>query len=187
MSDATVSAVLGRLGMKRRRGALLLLAVALAAQLRGFLSFERAMKRTGGPGIIQFELAGTTDRARAILDRWGPAGQAAARKSLLLDYAFPPSYALFQALACDAIAVGLAARSRSFMAGVGLPIAWAQLAAAGFDYVENTALLVMLAGRDQRAPRVARRAALLKFALISLGQSYIVVGGIDAQLCRLRK
>jgi hypothetical protein len=181
-----VSAALG-LSATQRRGAIGLLAVAAAAQLRLFLPFEREMKRTGGPGIIPFELAGSTERAREILNIWGPQGCAAARKSLLLDYIFPPTYAALQALACDASAEGFARRDRRFLATAGLPIGWGQVSAAAFDYVENTALLLVLAGRDRQAPRVARRAAQVKFALTSLGQAYILFAGIDAGLARGRQ
>ncbi len=59
---------------------------------------------------------------------------------------------------------------------------WGQLAAAAFDYVENTALVLVLAGQDRGAPRVARRAAQVKFALTSLGRAYILLAGIDAGL-----
>jgi hypothetical protein len=160
--------------------------MAMVAQLRVFVTFERQMKRTGGPGIIPFELAGTTERAREILDSWGRQGRSAARNSLLLDYLFPPTYATLQALICDAIAAGLTKRGRRSLAAAGPMIGWSQLAAAGFDYAENSALLLVLAGRDRRAPRVARRAALAKFALITLGEGYILVGAVDAGVARLR-
>lgn len=169
----------------RRRGrAISLLVMASVAQLRVFLGFEREMKRTGGPGIIPFELAGSAERAREILDTWGRQGGSAARNSLRLDYLFPPTYAALQALACDATADGLGKRGRRLLAAAGPLIGWAQLAAAGFDYAENSALLLVLAGRDRRAPWVARRAALAKFALISLGQGYILLGVLDAGIAR---
>lgn len=147
------------------------------AQLRVFLIFERQMKRTGGPGIIPFELAGPA-RSREILETWGDQGRSAARRSLLLDYLFPPTYALLQALLCDVTAEELASQGRRVPAEAGRAIGWAQLAAGGFDYVENTALLLVLTGRDRRAPGVARQAALVKFALISLGQAYILLGAV---------
>jgi hypothetical protein len=164
----------------RRRGAIFLLLAAEIAELRAFLPLERQMKRTGGPGIIPFELAGSPERAREIMHTWGPAGSTAARRSLFLDYLFPPTYAALQALACAAAADGFAARGRALLAGAGGTIAWAQPAAAAFDYVENTALLLVLADRDHRLPQLARRAALIKFALSSLGLGYILLAGLDA-------
>jgi hypothetical protein len=173
--------------VRRRRRALCLLTAAELVQLRAFLALERQMKRTGGPGIIPFELAGSTERATKILAAWGPDGRAAAKRSLLLDYLFPPTYATVQALACNTAADGFAARGRVALASAGRPIAWAQPAAAVFDYVENTALLLVLAGRDQGLPRLARRAALAKFALSSTGLGYILLAGIDAGITRRRR
>lgn len=134
------------------------------------------MRATGGPGIIPFELAGTPERARRIIDLWGSDGRRAARRSLLLDYAFPPTYASLQALGCTAVGDRYRARGRRVLAAGGGPLAWGQLAAAGFDYVENTALLLILVGRDGRAPALARRAALAKFALLFAGWSYMLLG-----------
>ena len=188
-TTANVRSVTGSLGLspRQRNHTLWLLVAASTGQLRVFLIFERQMKRTGGPGIIGFELAGTSERAREILDTWGPEGRAAARKSLLLDYIYPPTYAALQALACDASAEGFARRHRQFLARAGAPVGWSQLAAAAFDYVENSALLLVLADHDRRAPQVALRAAQVKFALTSLAQAYILFAGIDAGLARWRR
>lgn len=73
-----------------------------AALLIPLLALERAMKRTGGPGIIAFELAGTPERSRKIMDTWGPEGQSAARLSLLLDYPLLITYCGIQVAGCAA-------------------------------------------------------------------------------------
>jgi hypothetical protein len=134
------------------------------------------MKQTGGPGIIPFELAGTAERSQAIMTTWGTEGQAAARMSLLLDYPFPATYASLQALACAESADRLQRRGSRGLASIGQLIAWGQLAAAAFDYIENTALLLILAGRDGQLAQLARQAALMKFALIFFGLTYAAVG-----------
>ena len=87
----TISAVAG-LSAKSRGHALGLLALATAAQLTVFAGLQRRMKRTGGPGIIPLELAGSTERAR--------------------------TYATLQALACETAAEGLG-RTRPRGAGGG--------------------------------------------------------------------
>jgi hypothetical protein len=152
------------------------LAGAALVQLGLFATLERRMRATGGPGIIPFELAGTPERAKRITDTWGPDGLRAARRSLLLDYLFPPTYASLQALACSATADRFAENGRRALAAWGGSLAWGQLAAAGFDYAENTALLLILAGRDRRLPELARRAALAKFALLFAGWGYMLTG-----------
>jgi hypothetical protein len=166
----------GALSKKRRRRVMLALTVGEIAQLGPLLSLERRMKRTGGPGIIPFELAGTTERSQQIIKTWGEQGRAAARRSLLLDYPFPATYASLQAMACTASANALSNRD-SRLADIGGLFAWAQLMAAVFDYVENTSLLLILAGRDGRLPMIARRAALAKFVLIYAGLAYMLVAG----------
>jgi hypothetical protein len=160
---------------RQRRAATWGLTLAALIQLRFFASLERRMRRRGGPGIIPFELAGTPERANRIIRIWGSDGRRAAKRSLLLDYVFPPTYAWLQALACTATADRCAARGRA-LAAWGGPLAWGQLLAAGFDYVENTALLLILSGRDGRLPALARRAALAKFALLFAGWSYMLLG-----------
>ena len=155
--------------------------MAALLQLGVFLVLERRMKRTGGPGIIPFELAGSRQEAQRILNVWGSEGRAAARRSLMLDYLFPPTYATLHALACTVVSEGLA-RHHPRLAGVSGPLVWVQLSAAAFDYIENTALLLVLSGRDGRLPALARRAAMIKFAVIYTGWAYMAVGSAAARV-----
>lgn len=140
------------------------------------LACERRMMRTGGPGIIPFELAGGEARATAIMRRWGRPGQAAARRSLLLDYPYLASYSCLLALACDATAESLRRRERFWLAAAGAPLAWGQLAAGACDAAENAALLAVLAGARRRMPVVARVFAVNKFVLLGLGLAYLLIG-----------
>jgi hypothetical protein len=133
------------------------------------------MRRTGGPGIIPFELAGTPERAERIMQRWESSGQAAARRSLVLDYPFLVAYASLQALACNAASDTLRRRDRKLLAAAGAPVAWGQLAAGGFDAIENAALLGVIAGGDARLPALARACATAKFALLGAGWSYCLL------------
>ena len=54
-------------------------AVGFAVYTLVMMIFERQMRRTGGPGIIPFELAGNATRAEQIMNSWGYVGQRAAR------------------------------------------------------------------------------------------------------------
>ena len=87
--------------------------------LAPLVALERRMKRTGGPGIIPFELAGTPERSRRIMERWGPEGRAAARTSLLLDYPFLVTYSGFQLAACRAASDALRRRGANALADAG--------------------------------------------------------------------
>jgi hypothetical protein len=143
---------------------------------------DRRMRRTGGPGIIPFELAGTPELSRRIMDKWGPEGRSAARMSLLLDYPYLVTYSGLQLAACSAASDALRRRGATTLADAGRVIAPAQIAAGAFDAAENTALLGVLGGGSDRLPAVARAAARAKFALLMLGCLYAAVGAGAAAL-----
>lgn len=149
---------------------------AEVALLVSLLALEHRMKRTGGPGIIPFELAGTPQRAAKIMGRWGAEGRRAARLSLLLDYPFLVSYTGLQVAACRAASDALHRRGARRLTRAGRPIAALQVVAGACDAAENTALLGVLAGRDDRLPAVARAFALAKFTLLAKGWTYAALG-----------
>jgi hypothetical protein len=159
-----------------RDRALLIFGAAWSALLLPLLGLERRMQRTGGPGIVPFELAGTPDRARFIMERWGADGQAAARRSLLLDYPFLLAYTGFNLAACAAAEDALRRRGMTVLAAAGKPIAVTQIAAGTCDAIEDTALLGVLAGRHERLPAVARVFALAKFTTLTVGWVYAALG-----------
>jgi hypothetical protein len=135
-------------------------------------ALDMRMQRAGGPGNIAFELAGTPQRARSIMGRWGEEGRRAARASLLLDYPFLVSYTGF-GLAATAIA---AEELPAPLAALAPAVAAGQVVAAACDAAENTALLGVLAGREESLAPVARGFARAKFALLGVGWAYSLLG-----------
>jgi hypothetical protein len=140
------------------------------------VALERRMKRSGGPGIIPFELAGSPERARSIMASWGTDGRSAARRSLMLDYPFLVSYTGFNLAVCGAVSEALRRRDASRLADAGRVVRMAQLGAGACDAAENTALLGVLAGREERLPAVARAFATAKFAMLGIGWLYGALG-----------
>jgi hypothetical protein len=138
--------------------------VALVAYSTVMLVLERRMRQTGGPGIIPFELAGTAARAEAMMARWGSDGERAARLSLWLDFGYMATYGTFAALLVDR-----ARRRRGHPAILPAVIC---IAVAG-DAIEGVSLLKVL-DRDRVAmyARRARRAALIKFAVLATALGY---------------
>ena len=129
------------------------------------VSIERRLRRTGGPGIIAFELAGNASRAEDTMDAWGSEGQRYARLSLWLDFGYMLTYGALTALLLDG-----ARRRRGHPAA--LP-ALAAVAVAG-DAVEGISLLNVLKGRRVGAnARRARTAALAKFAVLAGCLGYV--------------
>ncbi|HEX2804696.1 MAG TPA: hypothetical protein VHN80_00830 [Kineosporiaceae bacterium] len=131
---------------------------------------EITLRRRGGQGIVAFELAGTPDRATALLAKWGPHGRAAARRQLYLDYPYMLTYGLIGVLLTAAAEDR--SRRRHPPTTIGALVAWAQIAAVASDAIENAALLGILRGQIGILPAVARRAALTKFGLLGLGLGY---------------
>jgi len=126
---------------------------------------ERGMRRTGGPGIVAFELAGTEARATQIMASWGERGRRAARTSLTLDFGYAASYGVLTALWLDRI------RQRHNDSRLIVLVAGA--AALG-DAIEGVSLLSVLRGTDIAVnARRGRRAALAKFGFLAVALAYM--------------
>ena len=122
------------------------------------LTLERRMHRSGGPGIIAFELAGNAERAQRIISAWGDYGRRAARRSLQLDFGYMATYGALTALLVD-----YARRRLGHPAGVWLGV----VPAVAADALEGVALLNVLAGNDVDVnARRARGAAIMKFLVL---------------------
>ena len=149
--------------------------VLLKAATFAFVSYtivmlvpEQRMRRSGGPGMVPFELAGNASRAEDIMTRWGSNGQQAARLSLWLDFGYMATYGALTALLVDR-----ARRRRGHTAA--LP-AVAIVAVIG-DAIEGASLLKVLnRKRIGVYSRRARSAALVKFATLAAALGYV---GVD--------
>ncbi len=126
------------------------------------------------PNIVDFELAGSVNKATDIITAWTPLERIHAGFSLGFDYLYMPIYSTTIALACvwasGVITLG-AWRS------IGVMLAWGLWLAALFDAIENLALLGNLFGTPiDPYPQIAATCATLKFGLILLGLLYAIVG-----------
>lgn len=129
------------------------------------LVFERGMRKTGGPGIIPFELAGNASRAEEILTVWGAEGRRWARWSLWLDFGYMCSYGIAALLLIERY------RSRR---GDSIALRLLPVGAVAGDAIEGVALLKVLDGVDIDAnARLGRNAAVTKFALLGLVWTYV--------------
>lgn len=128
-------------------------------------------------GIVEYELARTTAKATEYNAQLGDTGRDAARESLYLDYPYMVLYGLFFASACLVVGARATERGRPRLGAWGRRLAWAALAGAACDAVENLALL-RVAGEhtDQPWPGIAFTFASAKFALTTAAVLYILVG-----------
>lgn len=162
---------------RRIRGLVALASLAIASVLL-VLMFGR-LEATDTPlGVVDLEFAGTQARAREILRLWTERGVGDFLPvSLILDIPFIVAYSLGLSTLC-AIATERFGRG-SAAYGLGIVLTAAQWIAGGFDLLEDAALSTMVGSVvTDPWPRVAQVCALAKFALISLGAVYIVIGWI---------
>ncbi|HEX2484493.1 MAG TPA: hypothetical protein VHQ66_04290 [Myxococcota bacterium] len=168
--------------------------VALVAGLvAALLAVTFVMARLGAPlytpvspqGIIDFELAGTKERAAEILGAWDARAREAARvQTRADDLVYIPVYVI----ALSVWAGAVAARVRpSWLARLGVALSWAMLAAGVFDLVENRQMMAQLeGGADAGRASLARTMAQLKFAIVYATMAYALIGTAVAWLQRRR-
>ncbi|MCY7353392.1 MAG: hypothetical protein LH606_22490 [Cytophagaceae bacterium] len=157
-----------------------LLVIAMLSQ------FGAALKTLVSPhGILSFEFAGTLNSTQAILAAWDTPARTSAGLSLGLDYLFLVLYGLFLHLACLKMTAALPEDSS---AGKGRVMAWMPVAAAALDFVENGALVGLLLGaHNETLPKVALYCASIKFGLVGVSISYLLVCGAALLLGSLKR
>lgn len=142
-----------------------------------FAELEYIMQGRGGNGIVEYELAFSAERASTILFLWGNEGTAAAERSLRIDFAFMPSYALL----LGGLTLLIARAMPGWWGRVGLWLAPAPILAALLDGFENVMLLSIL-DQAQNVPPIpplaAGVAAALKFGLLALAAAYWPISGL---------
>lgn len=130
----------------------ILAGVLAAAVVFGPLSQGRIQRKhlrtsvTPRHPIMDWERAHTQSRMDEILGAWGEAGRGWALRSLALDLGFLVAYGAAHSLACSVAAVFFRSADGvvgEWIFGVG---AWAAVAVAALDLVENALLFRMLRG-----------------------------------------
>ena len=144
--------------------------------------------KPGGESIVDFEFAGSVDRAQEILATWRAEGVIDDAKTIqIFDLIYPLIYASAFAGLCLAAAGAWSGAGWPRLAGAGIVMAWVAFAAAGFDYVENLALGVSLWDEPAEPwPQVAFVAAVLKFTGIYVSLLYALSGLAGALIARRR-
>ena len=166
----------------------ILIALLVAIGVRPtFNETEAQMQAAGGYGIVDYELAYTSEKAGTILNAWGESGRTAARDSLIIDFPFMSAYAVL----IGGLTLVFARRVSGRMQTIGLILALGQLGAAVFDGIENMMLLLILnTPPDAIAvgpPLIAGVSASIKFGLIVAGLVYWLIAGVILLIGRFKK
>ena len=154
------------------------------ALLIALLSLGRPLNTKAAPwGLVSLELAGNIEKGQTILESWDEIARRYATTSLGLDFLFIPCYVAFFSGLCVLASNALRESApsldfaHSWPVGLGILLAWSQLAAGAFDVAENVFLLRLLL--DDKTPvshwRYAARCAFWKFVLIGLALVYIFI------------
>lgn len=139
---------------------------------------------TAPAGIISFEFAGDLATAQSIIASWGQDALVYAGLNLGFDYLFMVSYALTIGLGCILISHRLLPKIYP-LSVLGVVLAWGSILAALLDALENYALIQLLLGSFKESwPLVARWCAGVKFFLVAIGISYILIGMIISFLIK---
>jgi hypothetical protein len=160
------------------------LAAFAVCVLTGFVmgALGRTMRAAGGKGIVAFEKAPDADAATAIRTGWGESGREAAMRSLVVDFAFIPAYVTLAVVLAGTSAAVLRTNGLRAWAAFAAACAWAYVLAGALDVVENVLLIVAL--RADRvpgwAPRIASKAATVKFAIVYGGALPVVTAVVAA-------
>jgi hypothetical protein len=152
----------------------LLLAVFLTYTIFSFL--DMPLRSEAAPfGIISFELAGSQENARQILNSWDMNAKLFAAFGLGFDYLFMVLYGSCISLIC----LMASERHTGWFSILGIWLGWGAVLAALFDSIENIALWNMLSGPPSVIwSPLAMGCAILKFSILIFGISYPFIAWI---------
>jgi len=150
-----------------------LLAVAAFVMFGRLAPLDQLLKAREPGGIFALEFAWSGERASEILAAWQGL-EAVVRQQTWWDYLFLLCYPLSLSLACAMVTDA----QTNPVAMIGAFVAWAVLAAAPLDAVENLAMLLMVDyGAGEALAKLATWCAGLKFILLLAGVGYLLVAG----------
>ena len=128
--------------------------------------------------IIAWELAGSGEQSGKLMTAWGAEGLRLAGFCLGIDFLFIAAYVTAISLACLWAKDGFEENGWP-LAGMGLVLSIAMIAAGVFDSIENYALLQqLLHGADDSWAFTARMLALTKFFIVILSLAFASLGAI---------
>ncbi len=130
------------------------------------------MKLFSPTNLVQFEMAGTTSVASAIIKDWKPEGVAMARTSTYLDFIYIIFYSAAISLGCS---VSSSYSKNEVLAQLGIVFAFLTLIAGGCDVIENIAMLKSFHEVTQTTVSVSYYFAIAKFTMLFTALLFMVI------------
>lgn len=156
--------------------------------MRAIIVTNTPLENPSAPyGMVSFQLAGSLDLSRAIINSWDQHTRVLAALNLGVDYLYMVAYAFTIGLACVLLARRFANRWPS-LTQTGIWLSWGMLVALLLDATENYFLISLLTGAQQAFwPLLARWCALPKFGLVLAALAYLALGGVVALILATRR
>jgi hypothetical protein len=132
-----------------------------------------------GTGVLGFEFAGSTERVREILTRWGSQGLQAAREHVLIDLGFIVGYGVLLIGMCVRLSGRLQVRGHTRASVVAALLAWAALIAAAVNAMQKAFLWLETHGHvGQPLPALAAACGAITFTLALSAAVFAVSGAL---------
>lgn len=135
---------------------------------------EAELKGSTGYGVIEFELAWTSEQINRIFKAWGSEGKKKEIFVTYVDFLFIPCYSLFMAGCILMVTRILEGKLQE----IGLYMTITPFIAGIFDVIENINLLLMLTNESfiwSLSPFIASLCATIKFSLIFIAIGFFVI------------
>lgn len=142
-----------------------------------FILNELRLMQVAGYGVLDFELAWTSDVINTIFFKWGAVEMQQQTLITYIDYVFIPSYVIFGAECILIVSRKLEGKLRE----IGVVMTLAFLLAGIFDAVENINLLIMLnnAGSfEAYNPFFASLCASFKISSLGVGMGFLYIASM---------
>lgn len=175
-SDMTFQNPVLLIAPDRRRKVMLVLFVAILLIFVIFRFLDIPLRTAAAPsGIVSFELAGSQEKSSQILASWDDHADLYAAFGLGFDFLFMLVYSTFISLGCLMTSL----KHSGWFSKVGFWLGWGAFLAASMDAIENLALWKQLSGNMIPLwPILAAWCASIKFTLLLVGISYILLGWV---------
>jgi hypothetical protein len=158
-----------------RKQWLWILGVATVLWFFAFMIPESTMKDAGGPGLAEFEMVATAERAEQFMTNLGETGVNAAKWAIWMDFPFILLFASFLSLSMRAAADRCRDFGRVTLERIGSKTWAAPIVAGACDVIEDVGLLAILYGSTSDwAPAVATGFAVAKFILLTFVAAYLI-------------
>jgi hypothetical protein len=150
-----------------------------------FAPIEADLKGSTGYGVMEFELAWTSENINKIFSAWGQDGKNKQLFVTIVDFFYIPSYGFFMGGCILLISRKLEGKIQE----IGLYMTLIPFIAGAFDVIENINLILMLTYDSyiwSLSPFIASLCATIKFGLLMVAIIFFIISIIYLIIKKLK-